>query len=92
MCKKSFGILVKAVVDIKKNIMVVDAAMHADEEKLLLENGSRQDDLWGVNLYPDEVGDNFIEFDSMINIRPRQQNYSRNVDDSNRRKQIIAII
>ena len=68
MSNRMFGGLVKAVVDIKLNKMVLDAAMHADEERMLLEVGSKQDDLWGINLYPELDGDDFIEFDSMINV------------------------
>ena len=74
MALQMFGDLVKGVVDIKKEIIVFDAAMHADEETYLLESGSKQDDLWGINIYPDLKGDEFIEFDSMINVRPRKNN------------------
>jgi hypothetical protein len=86
------GELVKAVVDIKNEIMIVDAPMHADEEKELLEMGSNQDDLWGINLYPDLEGDDFVEFDSMINVRPRLSNFSRNVEDPELQEKIVAIV
>ncbi len=66
--------------------------MHADEEKMLLENGSNQDNLWGINLYPDIEGEDFIEYDSMINIRPRQGNSSRGIEDKNIRKQIVRVV
>ena len=93
MSSKIFGNLVKAVVDIKKEIMVVDADMHADEEKLLLENDSEQKNLWGINLYPDFFKtDDFVEFDSMINIRPWQNNRSRGVEDEKVREKIIEIV
>ncbi|MFA6304431.1 MAG: DUF5674 family protein [Patescibacteria group bacterium] len=81
MSSKMFGGLVKAVVDIEQGVMAVDAEMHADEEGLLLQAGSKQQNLWGINLYPDKTGDDFIEFDSMINLRPSQGNRSRGVDD-----------
>lgn len=84
--------LVKGVVDIKKRVMVIDAAMHADLEKYLLDRRSKQDDLWGINLYPDQKSEDFIEFDSMINIRPRINNFSRGVEDEKNRKQIIDIV
>ena len=45
---------IKAVVDVKRGIMAVDSPMHYECEQLLLENGSRQEDLWGINLYLDE--------------------------------------
>jgi hypothetical protein len=88
-----FGELVKAVVDINKEEMIVDAPMHADQEKELLENGSDQKDLWGINLYPEMYGEeDFIEFDSMINIRPSQNNRSRSVESEEIRKKIIEIV
>ncbi len=86
------GGLVKAVVDIKKEIMVIDAAMHADEERYLLDSGSHQDDLWGINLYPNLTGDDFIEFDSMINLRPRLNNFSRGIDDKKIKNKIKVIV
>ena len=73
--------------------MVVDAGLHVDEEQLLLEEGSRQNDLWGINLYPDSFGDDdFVEFDSMINIRPAQGNRSRSVDDPEMQALILEIV
>lgn len=92
MSESFSGGLVKAVVDIKKEVMVVDAPMHADEEKELLDRGSHQDDLWGINLYPDLSSDDFIEFDSMINVRPRLNNFSRGIEDENLRKKIFSIV
>lgn len=93
MPKKMFGDLVKAVVDIEKEIMVVDADMHADEESLLLENKSQQQNLWGINLYPNlYANDNWIEFNSMINVRPVCGNRSRGVDNPKIREKIIKIV
>ncbi len=86
------GGLVKAVVDVHKEIMIVDAPMHADEEKELLELGSNQDDLWGINLYPDFTNEDFIEFDSMINVRPRLNNFSRGIDDKNLQEKIKKVV
>lgn len=93
MAQKMYGNLVKGVVDLKKNILVVDVEMHVDAEQFLLEGGSEQNDLWGINLYPAKFNtDEFIEFDSMINIRPRQQNMSRGVDDENLRKRVTLLV
>ena len=93
MAENMYGELVKAVVDIDKRVMVVDAGLHVDEEQLLLESGSRQSDLWGINLYPDSFGDDdFVEFDSMINIRPAQGNRSRSVEDESTRALILEIV
>lgn len=93
MSKKMFDNMVKAVVDIEKEIMALDAAMHADEEQLLFEEGSEQKNLWGINLYPDFFGtQDFIEFDSMINLRPWQNNRSRGVEDPKIRHKIIQAV
>lgn len=92
MASKKFGNLVKAVVDVEKEIMVVDAELHADQEALLISKGSKQENLWGINLYPGLKGEDFIEFDSMINIRPSVNNASRGVEDSDKREKIIKIV
>lgn len=92
MAESKFGNLVKAVVDINKKIMVVDAELHADQEAYLIDQGSNQEDLWGVNLYPGKKGKDWIEFDSMINLKPSQNNLARGVDDPQIRKQIRAVV
>jgi hypothetical protein len=92
MSAKMFGNLVKAVVDVKKEILAVDAELHADEEALLLENGSEQKNLWGINIYPEMEGLDFVEFDSMINLRPSQNNRSRGVKDIEMQKSILEIV
>ncbi len=93
MAKKMFGELVKADVDVKKRLIIIDMAMHYEGEAYLLEHGSLQQDVWGLSLYPaDYGGPDFIEFDSMINIRPSQGNPSKDVLDPKTREQIIEII
>ena len=92
MAGDRFGDLVKAVVDVTAGVMAVDGELHADEEALLLERGSRQADLWGINIYPELAGRDRIEFDSMINIRPSQGNRSRGVDDPEIRGKIFQIV
>ena len=92
MAKNRFGNLVKAVVDIEKEIMSIDAELHADEEALLLEKGSRQENLWGINIYPQEKDDNFIEYDSMINVRPSVGNLSRGIENKKIKEKIIGIV
>ena len=87
-----FGDMVKAVVDVDRESIAIDAELHSDLEALLLENGSSQKSLWGINFYPEIQGDDFIEFDSMINMRPSQDNRSRGVDDEQLRKRIIEIV
>ena len=92
MAERMFGNMVKVVVDIDKKTIVIDGELHADEEALLLENGSKQHSLWGINIYPQLDGEDFIEFDSMINLRPSQGNRTRGVDDEKVRKEILGIV
>jgi hypothetical protein len=93
LAEKNFAGLIKAVVDVEKEMMVIGGEMHADEEKMLLENGSKQQDLWGINLYPQNFGkEDFIEFDSVINLRPSQNNLSRFVENEKIRQKIIKIV
>jgi len=92
MAAEGFGNMVKAAVDLDKEILAVEAELHSDLEALLLDAGSRQKDLWGINLYPDLQGEEFIEFDSMINVRPSQGNHSRGVDDAGTRKRIADVV
>ncbi len=87
-----FGDLVKAVVDVERELLAVDGELHSDLEALLLNDGSEQQNLWGINLYPDIDGEDFIEFDSLINIRPSRGNKSRDVEDKKLRQRITAIV
>lgn len=92
MAEERFGDMVKAVVDVELEIMVAGGELHADEEAMLLERGSKQENLWGINIYADKPDNERIEFDSMINIRPRQNNRSRDVLDPAIREKITVIV
>jgi hypothetical protein len=87
-----FGDMIKAVVDVQRGIMAIGAELHADEESSLLDDGSQQGHLWGINFYPNESGDEWLEFDSMINVRPAQGNRSRGVDDDVTREAIRRVV
>ncbi|MCF7898291.1 MAG: DUF5674 family protein [Candidatus Omnitrophica bacterium] len=92
IAQATFGDLVKAVVDVDRELVAIDAELHSDLEALLLENGSKQNSLWGINFYPELEGDDFIEFDSMINLRPSRENKTRGVDSKDIRVKIINIV
>ncbi len=92
IAKGRFGDLVKAVVDVQRKIMVIGGELHSDEEGILLDEGSEQQHLWGINIYPAKSGEEMIEFDSMINLRPSQGNRSRDVNDPEIRQKIKEII
>jgi len=80
--------MIKIVVDIRRHILSGGGEMHADCESVLLDDGSEQDDLWGANWYPAEQR---IEFESLINIRPRLGNRNIVIQDENLRKQVESV-
>ena len=93
LAERGFGDMVKGVADVERGILALDADLHADLESLLLEQGAQQSSLWGINLYPELDDEDFLEFDSLINIRPAQGNKSRGVDSEeiqNRIKELVA--
>ena len=92
LAQNTFGDMIKCVADVKRGLLAVDADLHADLERLLLEDGSAQEDLWGFNLWVEEEGEDFIEFDSLINIRSWQGNPSRSVEDPQVRGAIKSIV
>jgi hypothetical protein len=94
LASEIFGDMVKAVVDVESEAMAVGPELHVDAEQLLLQQGSQQQNLWGINLYPEAFGDekHFVEFDSMINLRPGQGNRSRGVEDPEIRKRVLEVV
>lgn len=93
MSDKMDGNIVKADVDVAKKLVIIDMPMHFEGEQVLLESGSKQSDLWGINLLPAKYGTkDFIVYDSMINIKPKQNNLGMDVQSSDIRSQIEAII
>jgi hypothetical protein len=92
MAAGMFGDMVKAVVDIDRELLAVDGELHSDMEALLIDNGSKQHSLWGINLYPEMTGGDFVEFDSMINMRPSQGNRSRGVENAQTRERIVRVV
>lgn len=76
-----FEDMVKYVVDVARGVAAVGGEMHADAEEALLEDGSRQADLWGANYYPGRGPAECIEYTSLINIRPAAGNRSMEIQD-----------
>jgi len=92
LAKDQFGDMLKAVVDVQREVLAIGGELHADEESLLLEDGSRPEHLWGINIYPEKPPEDRIEFDSMINVRPSQNNRSRGIDNPEIRTRISQIV
>ncbi len=84
--------MIKAVVDVEKEIMAIDAELHSDLESYLIGQGSRQNDLWGINLFLDKLKPDWIEYTALINIRPSMDNRSMVVQDTDMRKKIATIV
>jgi hypothetical protein len=92
MAAARFGDMVKAVVDVERKVLGAGGGLHADIEALLLEEGSKQEHLWGINIYIDRLAEERIEFDSMINVRPAQKNRSRAVESPAEQEKIRAVV
>ncbi len=88
----TFGDMVKAVVDIQTGIMAVGGSMHADCEQVLMDEGSVQENLWGFNIYPGKTGDDFLQYESLINIRPHEGNRSLTIQAEEIKNQIREIV
>ena len=78
-------------VDIQNEWIVLDGELHSDCEAVLLEKGSQQENIWGANIYPDNTGDDFLEFTSFINSRPSQDNPSMDILNPEIREKITQI-
>ena len=93
MAKKMHDSLVKAMVDVEKEIMAVDAGLHADLMEFLIEKeNSEPKNIWGINIFPDKSGEDLIEFDSMMNVKPAFGNRTRGIDDESIREKITSIV
>ena len=91
MANQGFGDLIKAVIE--QEIMAIGGELYADEEvKLSEECISKHENMWGINIYPKNIKEERIEFDSMINIKPELGNRSRGIGDESIRKNILEIV
>lgn len=90
---EGFGDMVKAVVDLERGIMAIGSELHIDAEVVLMKReGASRNSIWGINLYPDKKGEDFIEFDSMVNLKPALGNRTRNIEDRKIQDQIREIV
>ena len=80
---------IKLAVDIERGILAGGGELHADCEAVLLDNGSKQVDIWGADWYPLTQE---VEYESLINIRPRQNNRSMEIQDPMIREQVAQIV
>jgi hypothetical protein len=92
LAQDSYGEMVKAVADIEQDIIAIGGEYHADAEQLLLQQGSQQHALWGFNIYPDQNKETWLEYYSLINIRPRQNNKSQIIELDEVKQKIKALV
>ena len=92
LAMSGYGDMVKGVVDVHKRLLALGGELHSDCEQALLDQGSKQADLWGFNIYPEKTREEYLEYTSLINVRPRQGNMDRDIKDLNLRRQIKSII
>jgi len=88
LADETFGDMIKFVADIEERILCAGGGLHSDEEKLLLEEGCRQVNLWGANYYPDLSGEDRFEYQSMINVRPAQKNRKQHIESAEIRQKV----
>jgi hypothetical protein len=88
----SFGDMVKGVVDLEKRTVALGGSLHADAEAKLLADGSRQKDLWGFNIYLNKPPAERLEYNSFINIRPRDGNISLDIKDVRTQERVRAVV
>jgi len=84
--------MVKGVADINRGVIALGGEWHMDANNVLLADGSKQEDVWGFNIYPNESGEDAIEYISLINIRPLQGNTEMEIKDETLRARILGIV
>ncbi|MBM3209077.1 hypothetical protein FJZ40_02185 [Candidatus Shapirobacteria bacterium] len=87
--KRQYGNYFKLTVDSENEWVVAGSELHADAEKLLLEKGSRQDDIWGGGI---NLSDKQIDTSAVLNLRPRLDNDNLEILDQARREKFISIV
>ena len=92
LCDEYFGHFVKFVADTDRQVVAIGGEMHADAEALLLKDGSKQSNLWGGGLFPENEPEDRIQYESFINVRPRNDNFSMNIEDKNIRNKVRFLI
>ena len=92
IAKEFYVDMVKGAADIEKEIIALGGEFHIDANNVLTNNGSIQKNIWGFNIYPKREGIDWIEYTSLVNIRPSANNKSMEVEDKKIRLAIKKII
>ena len=91
LADEEFGDMVKFVIDLDRRVICVGGGFHSDEEEILLDKGSKQQNLWGANYYPDRPLGNKLVFTSQINIRPRDGNTKQDIQSADLREKVSEL-
>lgn len=93
IANEDFGDMVKGVVDVQQGIMTLGGELHVDGETMLMEQtGSLREHTWGINIYPGKSRVEWLEFDSMVNLKPAHGNRSRGVENKETQSKIRKIL
>lgn len=92
IAKEMFGEIVKAVVDTEKEVAAIGGELHSDANEVLIKNGSKQENLWGINICLRKPKEERIEFFALINIRPSLGNRSMEIENQEIREKIKKIV
>jgi len=88
LAKDFYGFMIKGAIDIDREIVAFGGEYHIDANSVLIQEGSRQENIWGFNIYPDHT----LDFISLINIRPSEGNRSMEIKDDKLQAVISAIV
>lgn len=92
LARELYGEMAKGVVDLDRKVIALGGEMHADAEAMLLEDGSKQEHLWGFNVYPAKPREEWLEYTSLINIRPAAGNRTMVIGEEKVRTAVAGIV
>lgn len=92
LAKEFYVEMVKGMADIEKGIIALGGEWHMDANEVLIEDGSRQENLWGFNIYLNKPEEEMLEYNSLVNIRPKQGNRSMEIKNKEIKNKIFKIV
>ncbi|OHA87583.1 MAG: hypothetical protein A3A96_00900 [Candidatus Zambryskibacteria bacterium RIFCSPLOWO2_01_FULL_39_39] len=92
LAKEIYVEMVKGVADIERGIIALGGEWHMDANEVLIKDGSAQENLWGFNIYLNKPKEERLEYNSLINIRPKQSNKSMEIESEELKNKILEIV
>lgn len=90
--KEFYTEMVKGVVDLERGVIALGGEYHMDANEVLIGDGSKQEMVWGFNVYPSIFDESWIEYTSLINIRPQVHNRGMEVESPEIREMMRDVI